>query len=70
MANIGPYLKGNKDKNNRKDKTITKKNVFCGLCSIWNNNIYSNYPTLQLFDEQMQIYHTLLPKSQKVSERL
>ena len=34
MANIGPYLKGNKDKNNRKDKTITKKNVFCGLCSI------------------------------------
>ena len=34
MANIGPYLKGNKDKKNRKDKTITKKNVFCGLCSI------------------------------------
>ena len=32
MANIGPYLKGNKDKSNRKDKTITKKNVFCGLC--------------------------------------
>ena len=34
MANIGPYLKGNKDKKNRKDKTITKKNVFCGLCAI------------------------------------